>query len=239
MTLGETLGVGLGALALVAPFLWPRMPKRVSYPVAAVGFGFLFWSGLLALEGATNMKVHGGSLTAIVLGALIVAGGVASHIWLSSSSAQQTEKPAERAAQNAPMQEGSKMPSPAGKNNVVISGSNNTVSIGHIGDVSVPGPELRLSSAQGTQSPDGSFVAVFDAQIVAPYTPGSLRVEAWAPGITKLDVAPQRTGMAMFGHSGVRADHAFSTVMNPFGLYKIYVTTKEPTNVEIRYGFDQ
>ena len=126
-----------------------------------------------------------------------------------------------------------------GKNSVTISGSNNTVSIGHIGDVNVPGPELRLSAAEGKQNQDGAFVAVFDAQVVAPYTPGSMQIEAWAPNIVKLDVAPQRTGMVMFGHSGVRPDHAFSTVMSPFGQYKIYVTTKQPTNIEIRYSFDQ
>jgi hypothetical protein len=126
-----------------------------------------------------------------------------------------------------------------GKNTVNINGSNNTVSIGHIGDVNVPGPKLEISAAQGKQNPDGTFVAAFDALVVAPYTPGSLRVEAWAEGVTALNVAPQRTGGSISGHSGVRSDHAFATVMSPFGHYKIFVTMKKPTNVDIKYGFDQ
>jgi hypothetical protein len=127
---------------------------------------------------------------------------------------------------------------PMGKNSVVISGSNNTVSIGHIGDVNVPGPQLTLGSSQVTKNPDGTFTAVFDAQVVAPYTPGSMRVEAWAPGITQMNIAPQRTGPFIGGHSGLRPDHAFATVMSPFGQYKVYVRTKDPTNIELRYAFE-
>jgi hypothetical protein len=198
-------------------------------------FGTIFWAVIpIAIFCvfwviSENPSIMARNITLGIVGAvlgasaLIWAGYVASHLmWpAKAQSTPNTESPM------------------TGKNSLTITGSNNTVTVDHIGDVNVPGPELKLSATHGKQESDGSFAAVFDVQIVAPYTPGSLRIEAWAPGITRLDVVPQRTGAAIFGHSGVRPDHAFSTVMQPFGHYKIYVLTKAPTNVEIRYLFDQ
>lgn len=234
--------MGLGSILLIAipvagvisaPFLRNafEMRREKNYREMA---GSIFWGlipfAVVCLIWATN----GDSPVNIqncVLGLVGAAIGASGLIWIGYVVRPITPALAQNNPPNAEAM--------TGKNTVTIGGSNNNVTIGHIGDINVPGPELKLSSAQGSQNPDGSFVAVFDAQIVAPYTPGSLRVEAWAAGITKLDIAPQRTGMAMYGHGGVRPDYAFSTVMQPFGWYKIYVTTKAPTNVEIRYAFDQ
>jgi len=133
-------------------------------------------------------------------------------------------------------------PMASGKNSVSVSGSNNSVSIGHIGDVTInqaPQPELRISAAESSKNEDGTYTMSAEVEVVSPYPPGSLRLEAWAPGIVSLGAAPQRTGMSMTGHSGVRPDHAFTTLMQPFGKYVITVRTAAPTNVDLRYDFDK
>jgi hypothetical protein len=127
------------------------------------------------------------------------------------------------------------------KNSITISGSNNSVTIGHIGDVTItstPKPELRLGDAKVTQAQDGTYVTGIRADVIAPYTPGSLSIEAWAAGILGVSAVPQRTGSNMVGHTGVRPDFAFTTVMSPFGEYIIYVKTRSETNVQIKYRFE-
>lgn len=127
------------------------------------------------------------------------------------------------------------------KNTVEVSGTSNTVSIGHIGDVTIneaPAPELQLGKPEAKSLPDGTQMIRIPAEVVAPYTPGSLRVEAWAPGLVKMDVIAQRTGMQMLGHCGTRENHAFATVMQPFGRYAIKLQMRELADIEIRYDFD-
>jgi hypothetical protein len=124
-----------------------------------------------------------------------------------------------------------------GKNSVAISGSDNTVSIGHIAGAAIPGAELILSNAVRKRDHDGSFLSIFDAQVVTPYTLGSLRLEAWASGIETFTVVAQPIGMSTGDNRGMRPDYAFTTVMNPLGQYKIFVVTAGPTDVEIRYAF--
>jgi hypothetical protein len=43
MTVGETIGIGLGFLAIVAPEFWPKMPKAFSYALAGIGLSWRFW----------------------------------------------------------------------------------------------------------------------------------------------------------------------------------------------------
>ena len=128
------------------------------------------------------------------------------------------------------------------KNSISIEGSNNQVTVGHIGDVTInqaPRPKLELSAAKVERNEGGTYSVTSEAEIVSPYPPGSLRLEAWAPGIISLDASPQRTGIVMMGHTGVRADFAFTTLMQPFGQYLITVRVSELTNVELKYEFDK
>jgi hypothetical protein len=120
-----------------------------------------------------------------------------------------------------------------------ITGSHNTVSNVHVGNVNVPEARLQLEDGRGTANADGTYTTIIPAQIIAPYVPGSLRIEAWAEGIISMEVIAQRSGMQMGGHCGTRPDHAFYTVMNPFGQYHIQVQTREPVNLEIRHRFNQ
>jgi hypothetical protein len=80
VTVGEAIGIGLGFLAIVAPDFWPKMPRSFSYTLAAIGLGWLTYSGILALEEATEMKLRYGPLTMIVVGALVIACGIFWHI---------------------------------------------------------------------------------------------------------------------------------------------------------------
>jgi hypothetical protein len=80
MTVGETVSIGLGFLAIVAPDFWPKMPRALSYKIAAIGLSWLVYSGVLAIEDATEMKLTYGPLITIVLGAAVIAAGVFWHI---------------------------------------------------------------------------------------------------------------------------------------------------------------
>ena len=131
---------------------------------------------------------------------------------------------------------------PSEKNSISIEGSNNQVTVGHIGDVTInqaPRPKLELSAAKVERNEDGTYSVTSEAEIVSPYPPGSLRLEAWASGIIDLEAIPQRTGIIITGHTGVWADFAFTTLMQPFGKYLIVVRVSEPTNVELKYEFDK
>jgi hypothetical protein len=130
----------------------------------------------------------------------------------------------------------------SGKNSPnIIAGGN--VTIGHIGDITIdqaPQPQFRLVSIGETiKNPDGTFTATAEAEVISPYPPGNMRLEAWAPGILRLNVIPQRSGMSQQGHSGLRSDHAFTTLMQPFGKYRITVQTKDAAKIELKYGFDK
>jgi hypothetical protein len=211
------------------------MSKIVGYPLALVGFGLLGWSGILALQEVTGMKVDLGPLAVIIGGLMLAAAGVVWHI--HSSNAQIGRPGLTAGAQSGPLPASS-----PGKNTISIGGSNNQVTIGHIGDVTInqaPRPELKLSAAKVLKNEDGTYNVTSEAEIVSPYPPGSLRLEAWAPGIISLEAIPQRTGISMTGHSGVRPDFAFTTLMQPFGKYHIVVRVKEPTNIDLKYDFDR
>jgi hypothetical protein len=127
------------------------------------------------------------------------------------------------------------------KNSPTISAGGN-VTIGHIGDVTInqaPQPELKLGPQKAGKNADGTFALTVEAEVISPYPPGSMRLEAWAPGIMELQAVPQRSGMSMTGHSGVRPEYAFTTLMQPFGKYLIVVRTKEAANIDLKYDFDK
>lgn len=229
MQWGDSLNLGLGLLAIVAPYLWPSMPKSFSYPAAGFGFLLLGYSGIAALQDWTHMKLAQGPLLTIISGLIVVALGVGWHIYLSKTTAL--------AGETAPT---AAMPDDNGKNNVTISGSNNQVTIGHIGDVinQAPAPELTLGSVTRKETSNG-YETVIDAEVLSPYPVGTLNLEAWAPGITRFEAQMQRSGTQMTGHSGVRPDYAFTSVQNAFGKYKLYIQTPHAENIEIKYGFNQ
>ena len=97
-----------------------------------------------------------------------------------------------------------------------IGGGGNIVTFGQSGGQNVinqaPKPDLKQLHNSILQNPDGSQTISILAEVVAPYPPGSLFVQATAPDIIDFGVIPQRTGMSVTGHSGKREDHAFTTL---------------------------
>ena len=124
---------------------------------------------------------------------------------------------------------------------VHIGGGGNIVTFGQSGGENVinqaPKPDLKQLNNSIRQNPDGSQTISILAEVVAPYPPGSLFIQATAPDILDFDVNPQRTGMSMTAHSGKKESHAFTTLMSPFGQYMINVRTTKPQSVVIEYEF--
>jgi hypothetical protein len=101
-----------------------------------------------------------------------------------------------------------------------------------------PPPELRQLSHKLDTSPDGTFITSVLVEIVAPYPPASLSLEAHAPSVLDMQVMPQRTGIAMFGPTGKRDGLCFTSIHNPAGRYLITVRTSTREGVKIGYNFD-
>lgn len=101
-----------------------------------------------------------------------------------------------------------------------------------------PEPKLLEIDSGSEEMSDGSEKVWVMVRVDAPYTPGQMLIKAFCPSIVSLSVKPQRTGMMMNGHSGTRDDHAFTTIINPFGDYKIEAIKKSPRDsIEIVYEF--
>jgi hypothetical protein len=80
MTGAEAVGVGLGFLAIVAPEFWPKMPRALSYTLAAIGLAWLTYSLILGIESLSHTKLQHGPLGTIIAGAILIASGLFWHI---------------------------------------------------------------------------------------------------------------------------------------------------------------
>jgi len=85
----------------------------------------------------------------------------------------------------------------------------------------------------GYRQEDGKHVYEAMLTVETRYPVPQIQLIARADSILGLDVAPQRSGMVMFGHSGKREGWHFTTLQNAYGAYKIRVTTAQPENVRI------
>jgi hypothetical protein len=114
MTISEGVSIGLGFLAIVAPDFWPKMPRPLSYLLAATGLAWLTYSGILAAEETSGMSLRHGPLALIVLGAICIAGGLFWHIGrlgAQDAPAPQNARSATSDARTATMND-QKKPSP-------------------------------------------------------------------------------------------------------------------------------
>lgn len=84
MTFGETAGLALGVLSIVAGEWVSKMPRLARNGLTALGFILLGYSGILLLQDVTEMKLQLGPLLIIVGGLIVTAGGVIWHIMSSA-----------------------------------------------------------------------------------------------------------------------------------------------------------
>ena len=99
-----------------------------------------------------------------------------------------------------------------------------------------PTPELRCGPPASRQNPDGTHTITCNLDVVAPYPPAELYLQVEAAGVVSLDVSPNRTGVFMTGHSGIRDGRAFTSLVNPSGRYSLRAVAAEPT-IRIGYRF--
>lgn len=94
------------------------------------------------------------------------------------------------------------------------------------------GPKVHLSEITHTELQNAHrYEAVLS--IDSNYSVPQIRIVAHADSIQSLDVAPQRSGMHTFGHTGKREGYHFTTIQNAAGKYRIRVTTAKPEEVTI------
>lgn len=116
--------------------------------------------------------------------------------------------------------------SPSGGNNTVIN--------------QAPEPDLKIEPASTQEDRDGTFTTTAFIEVVSPYPPSQLYLEAHAQDISAFKVEPQRSGPSVYGLTGKREGFSFTTIMSPFGRYRVTVQTKKKpqTAVEVTYKFN-
>jgi hypothetical protein len=105
---------------------------------------------------------------------------------------------------------------------IIQQGPNNTVNL-------APQPELKGIQSGKTSNPDGSYTHHYLVEWTAEF-PGDWRVLAYSKSILSVS-----TSSTQFGWSGIRPDHAFTTVSRPNGRYSIFVRTGADDTVELKH----
>jgi hypothetical protein len=109
-----------------------------------------------------------------------------------------------------------------GNKGIIQQGPNNTV-------IQAPQPELRGLQSDQIANADGTFTRRYLVEWTAEF-PGDWRIMAFGDGVLSISTSAQQ-----FGHSGVRDDHAFTTVNRPHGRYTILVQTRSKGDVELKH----
>jgi len=234
VTTAELAAFGLGAIGVVAPFVWRHMPKAISYPIVAIGFVFLGWAAIQGLGEATRMTVQRGPLGLIIIGAIAIAGGVLWQINLSTAqSVPGGSEPTATAPPSSP---------------VTITGGDNVVSIGQIGGITARvvtvnpplTPELRIFGREDGDAPDGTHTTILRTKVVSPIAPGLMVLQVRAQGIKNVSVLPPPVdGVAGINMRNVRRgpDSFSAEIPGPRGEYIVTVATAHPTEVNLDASF--
>jgi hypothetical protein len=238
MTLAESLGLSVGIIAIVAPELWPHMSKAISFPVATVGFLLLAWSGILALEGVTGMRIQFGPLVVLVCAAILAAVGVFWHIHLSR--AQSVPPPPERGSLAVPQN-----PPVDNRGGIIIHGNNSgNPTVNNFG--SLPPTYKALGSEPVRDVGNGVFVLGQLIEVISQSPPNNMLVvlqknadivepDAGPAGIQSLEVRPYSGGSTsvLEGETPTEYWHKLSTPAA--GKYLIRVRTRNK-NAKLAIG---
>lgn len=127
----------------------------------------------------------------------------------------------------------------------VINTTNNVVSLGQKGGITAktvniiefPEPQFEIQVISENIEAGENFKTEAFLTIESKTQLKNLYLEARAPSIISFDAKPQRTGMAMFGHSGDREGFSFINIPSAWGKYKLIVISKFPEKVEITYDY--
>jgi hypothetical protein len=101
-----------------------------------------------------------------------------------------------------------------------------------------PEPELQARPLFLNRQEGGRFHSRFELEVVSPYPPANLRLVVHASTIQDMQLAPQRSGIAMFGHSGKREGYCFTNLHNPAGSLHLDVFTAGEEKFEVEYDFN-
>lgn len=104
-----------------------------------------------------------------------------------------------------------------------------------------PEPTVDIRPGRENNVPDGGlFRSQFEIVVVAHSVIANLRLEVGTPGIVRFEVGANRTGMLQTGHSGVRPNLAFTSIVNASsGVYTgtIWTTAPLAAPVDVRYDW--
>jgi hypothetical protein len=133
------------------------------------------------------------------------------------------------------------MSNPTGKNSVAISGSHNTVSIGHIGDVTInqaPAPKLELISSEQKHNADGSYTTTLIVGVVSPYSPSRMTIVARAPTITGINIMTDGTGKMSNKQTGIGDGFGVAAVSSQSKRFRLTVNTNAPADILLEPTFE-
>jgi hypothetical protein len=136
--------------------------------------------------------------------------------------------------------------SPETPNGVTVSGSGNVLSFNQQGGQTArtiinqaKPPEMRITQYYPVQNnPTGDSTLSEEIEVIAETLPNNMLVAVRGEGVTHLGVTMQRSG-AESVVQGTSNDWFFQRVDNPWGRYRIYVTTtKVDVKPELRIQFN-
>lgn len=118
---------------------------------------------------------------------------------------------------------------------VTSHGQQGGITAGIVNIAAESAPNITLGDQSHMETENGHLYEAI-LNIETKYVVPNLRIVAHAHTILSLDVAPQASGMFMFGHTGKREGFHFTTLQNAAGRYRVRVTTSEPEQVKIDFG---
>jgi hypothetical protein len=118
----------------------------------------------------------------------------------------------------------------------ITMGNRNTVgNIGHVVN-EAPEPELRQLSANVSEA-NGVVTTLVMIEVVAPYPPANLYLEARSPTLIECRVTPQRSGVHQTGNSSKREGFWFTNIQHPWGKYLMTVKAAS-RDLQFEYNFN-
>jgi hypothetical protein len=124
-----------------------------------------------------------------------------------------------------------------------VTGSGNIVTQGQTGGNNVinqaPAPQARMIGKDDVvKNSDGTYLQTWHFEVLAPYPPGNMVVTAQGPQVKSLGVLPEGGGVLQVRRGSDKGVYFFA-IENPFGGYKILVTTTDESEPALQVLFNQ